>query len=482
MSERSEETAASATAADGARERAADWSLSPLDISFLAIDGAATPMNLGALLVLEPRADGSAADAEALVTLLRARAAVVARLRRRLRADWMPVGGASWVPDPGFDVDSHVRLHHTAGQGGRDERDEWAARRMAEPLPRERPLWEIHVLTGLADAATAVLMKTHHAFLDGITAGTISRALADGGSPDALPGPTAEPGPFGVSRILARRMLGPLAGFTDPPAMARSALRSATAAAGVIGSMSRSRAGLPFDTQVGPQRVFTTTAVPLADLRRLRTVHGGTANDLLIGVVAGALRRWLIATHHSVDGLTLRALVPVGRSGAPASGGSGNNFSAFVVDLPVHEPDPVTRARSVAQAMTHHRRVGPDVGAGALAGLTNLFPPAAVRLGGPTIAARASRLFDLLLTTVPAARPLRFDGVTCRELYPLAPLAPSQPLGIGVSAYRGHGYIGITADPIVVPDPDGLAAAVPAELADLLDASGLTPPTAAPPP
>jgi WS/DGAT/MGAT family acyltransferase len=446
-----------------------DWALSPLDISFLSIETAATPMNIGAVMVIGGGGHGSP-EPERMLALLRERAAAVPRLRRRLGTDWLPFGGASWVADPDFDVCRHVRRSRARGQGGRDEVNAWIARMLVDPLDRSRPLWELQLLTDLADGAVALMMKTHHAFLDGLGAVALAYALADGGSPDRLPGPAPSNGTAATARTWARRLVGPLAEVTEPRALARTAMHAAGTAAGVVAGMSKPGHGLPFDRTVSPSREFASASVPLADLRTLRKAFGGTGastNDVLVALMAGALRTWLSDLRLDTD-RTIRAMVPVASDRPAVTGGAGNNFSAFLLDLPVAEPDPVARVRAVCEAMTHNRAIGPEGGPGAVQSLTNLLPPAVVRLGGPVLASRAARLFDVLVTTVPLPRPMTLDGFPCAELYPVAPLAQGQPLNIALSTYQGHGYVGICADPIAVPEPAALAAAVPAELDRLL--------------
>jgi WS/DGAT/MGAT family acyltransferase len=448
----------------------ANWALSPLDISFLTVETDAIPMTIGAVAVLEPDPAG-AGDACARIELVRARAREIPRLRRRLRADLFPPVGASWAEDPGFRAEAHVRLHSTVGAGEAAELSAWVGRIMMQRLDRSRPLWEVHVLDGLAGGRTAMLLKVHHAFLDGLGAGALAYALADGGSPGDVPAPTNSNGPATPPPL--RRLLGPFAGIVDPQSVARTTARALSTATGVVTNLTNAGPGFPFDTVVSPARGFATTSVALADLRGLRATCGGGVNDIGIGVVCGAIRSWLEAHHYEPDDLRLRALVPVGRERS-GSDGSGNHFSAFLLQLGVHIADPIERIRFIASEMKRHRAVGPEGGAGALAALTNLMPAALVRLGGPMLAGAGSKLFDMLMTTVPVPRPLRLGGRQVVEIYPLAPLGPNQPLAIGCSSYAGRMYYGFTVDPIVVPNVEVLAAAVPAELAVARTMAGLS--------
>ncbi|HUR76255.1 MAG TPA: wax ester/triacylglycerol synthase family O-acyltransferase [Sporichthya sp.] len=457
----------------------ANWALSPLDISFLTVESDATPMTIGAVAVLAPEST----DPAELVELLRTRARAIPRLRRKLRSDLFPPVSASWAEDPGFRPDAHVRLHHAVGEGGTAELNAWVARIMSRRLDRSRPLWEIHVLAGLGGGRAAMLLKVHHAFLDGLGVGALAFALGDGGSPDQVPGPAEAPNGsadgsangHGLPRLDARKLLGPLAGVADPPALARTAARAFSTATDVLTHLTTAGPGFPFDTVVSPARGFATSSVALEDLRGLRSMCGGSANDIGIGVLSGALRSWLELHHYRPDDTRLRALVPVGRARS-GSNGSGNHFSAFLLHLPVHLADPIDRLRFVADEMARHRSAGAEGGAGALAGLTNLMPAAAVRLGGPLLAGAASKLFDLLVTTVPVPRPLKIGGCAVSEIYALTPLGPNQPLAIGCSSYAGRMHYGFTVDPIVVPNPEQLAAAVPAELAVVRTIAGLRAP------
>ncbi|MBA3741908.1 wax ester/triacylglycerol synthase family O-acyltransferase [Sporichthya sp.] len=462
----------------------ANWALSPLDISFLTVESAAIPMTIGAVAVLAAEPEG-ATDRWPLIELLRTRATEIPRLRRKLRSELFPPVSASWAEDRAFRADAHVRLHHTVGGGGSEELNSWIARIMSQRLDRSRPLWELHVLDGLADGRAAMLLKVHHAFLDGLGVGALAYALADGGSPDKVPAPAGTNGTangsaggnghHGLPRFDPGKLLGPLAGLADPPALARTAARALSTATGVITHMSTAGPGFPFDTVVSPARGFATSSVALEDLRGLRTLCGGSVNDIGIGVLSGALRSWLELHHYRPDDTRLRALVPVGRARS-GNDGSGNHFSAFLLHLPVHLADPIERLRFVAGEMARHRAAGAEGGAGALAGLTNLMPAAAVRLGGPMLAGAASKLFDMLVTTVPVPRPLAIGGCAVNEIYALTPLGPNQPLAIGCSSYAGRMHYGFTVDPIVVPNPEQLAAAIPAQLAVVRTIAGLRAP------
>jgi len=465
-----------------------DRALSSLDLSFLCMERPATPMHMGAVAILAPTAGVARRD---VMAVLARRAAAIPRLRRTARSTWLPPGGATWVDDPGFDVARHLRSDRLPAPAGRAELAAWVGRLMAEPLDRSRPPWEIHVAR-LADGSAALLLKIHHALADGLGAAAIGTALVDGGlrevppAADAGPSPAgpspagpspAGPSPAGPSPSLARRMLGLLPAGGDVPQL----VRGVTTAATVVRSAPRFTPGLPFDVTVGPARRFGAARVGLDDLRLVRRRHGGTVNDVLLALVTGALRTWLSGRGLVVDGIVLRAMVPVSRrrggaeagaqAGAQAgteAGAGGNRLSAYRVDLPVGEADPVRRLHTIRAAMDRNKAAGPEAGPGAVAVLADLVPPAVHRVAAATAAAQASLLFDTTVTQVPIPRPMSLAGAELRELYPLPPLAPGQPVGIALSTYRDVVYVGLNADAAAVPDLDRLADGIPAALDELL--------------
>jgi diacylglycerol O-acyltransferase / wax synthase len=218
----------------------------------------------------------------------------------------------------------------------------------------------------------------------------------------------------------------------------------------------------------------------LADHRRVRKTHGGTVNDVVLAVVAGGLRRWLIGRGEPLTArTTVRALVPVsvraraGRNGANAPGNSaaGNSISAYLVDLPVTVADPVERLAVVREAMERHKRSGHAVGAAALIGLVGLAPPSLHSLGVRLAGQYSSRIYNVLVSNVPGPpRPLYAMGARMLDMFPVVPLAGGQAVAIGITSYDGGVHYGLTADRDAMPDVDVLATALQESLAELLHA------------
>lgn len=498
--------------------------LAPLDLAFWNIESDRHPMHLGALGIFAADAPDAARRAAGL---LAARATAVPGLRMRIRDAWLPVGGAVRTPAAGFDAAHHIQLARVA----RDFHSA-AGALMERPLDRARPPWEAHVLPGEDGMSFAVLFKFHHALADGLRALTLAAGLMDplpdppprvraeggavggsgsGSAPRARgdgartlagehpggsaarargdasgggaalrgDGPDAEAAPRARGGAAAPVRTGPrLPALSDLP----HALDVVRRRAGEVGqaldigaSVARATWGV-LDAAPALSCAATGTrrtagvVVDLDDVHRIRKQAGGTVNDILITAVAGALRRWLEerGAPHTADGVRPRALIPVSRRRPRGAQPAGNRLSGYLIRLPVAEPDPLERLRTVRAAMDRNKEAGPNRGAGAVALLADHVPPLGHRLGGPVVAQAARLLFDILVTSVPLpSLGLRLAGCPLTAVYPFAPLAPGQSLAVAVSTYRGHVHYGLIADAEAVPDLERLADALRTEIAEL---------------
>ncbi|MGW5215538.1 wax ester/triacylglycerol synthase family O-acyltransferase [Streptomyces sp. NPDC004051] len=460
--------------------------LAPLDLAFWNIESADHPMHLAALGVFSARSPASGAHA---ADLLASRAAAVPGLRMRIRDVWQPLssrppfpalhrpvdpalrrplvsalrrplafGGAERETDPGFDPQNHVRLHaptadfHSA-----------AGRLMERPLERTRPPWEAHVLPGEDGVSFAVLFKFHHALADGLRALTLAAALMD---PMDLP--TPRPRPAEPSR-------GLFPDVREVPALLRNLLSDAGRALDIGASVARStldvRSSPALACEPSGTRRTAGAVLDLDDVHRIRKSAGGTVNDVLIAVVAGALRRWLDERGAGSEGVAPRALVPVSRRRPRTAHPQGNRLSGYLIRLPVDEAEPLDRLALVRTAMDRNKDAGPNRGAGAVALLADHVPPLGHRLGGPLVGQAARLWFDVLVTSVPLPGfGLRLGGDPLGAVFPLAPLAPGHSLAVAVSTYRGRVHYGLVADGAAVPDLDRLAGALSEEVATLISA------------
>ncbi|RPF38196.1 wax ester/triacylglycerol synthase family O-acyltransferase [Streptomyces sp. TLI_185] len=438
--------------------------LAPLDLAFWNIESAEHPMHLGALGIFSahsPTAGAHAAD------LLAARAAAVPGLRMRIRDIWQPsalrplsFGSATREPDPGFDPLHHVRLHAPTADFHAE-----AGRLMERSLERGRPPWEAHVLPGEDGLSFAVLFKFHHALADGLRALTLAAAILDPmDMPERKPRPE-EPRP------------GLLPDVRKLPGLVRGTLSDVGRALDIGASLAVSSLGVrsstAFTAEATGTRRTAGVVLDLDDVHRVRKAQGGTVNDVLIAVVAGALRRWLDERGDGSDGVRPRALIPVSKRRPRSASPQGNRLSGYVIRLPVDDPDPLGRLDTVRSAMDRNKDAGPNRGAGAVALLADHVPALGHRLGGPLVSQAARLWFDILVTSVPLpSLGLKLGGNPVTQVFPFAPLARGQSLAVAVSTYRGHVHYGLVADAKAVPDLDRLAAALAEEVETLITACG----------
>ena len=432
--------------------------LSALDVAFLCLESETSPMHMGAVVTFAGRRP---VDPAAVTALLAERAARMPKLRQRARAELFPPGSASWAEDPGFVAAEHI--HHAALSSlyEPDPLTAYASRWIAEPLDTSRPLWDLTLVTGLPDGKFALLLKLHHALTDGAGAYAVAAGLLDGVElPERIPAPRPIPAPRATLDTV-KDALGTVWG-------------QANETAGIASSLVRAaRPPLsPVSAPTSAERRLGFVRLPLSDLRQVRKAHGGTTNDVVLAVLSGALREWLVNRGHRAAGRTLRALIPVSVRGRAAGQVGGNKLSGYLCDLPVGEDDPVERLRVVRRAMTRNKAAGPSRGAGALPLLADRVPPLLHRLGTRTAGLAAPMLFDLVITTVPVppAR-LSLGGAHLAELYPFVPLAPRHAVGIAVATYRDSVHIGLQVNGDAVPDVGSLRDAVLKPADRLLDAS-----------
>jgi diacylglycerol O-acyltransferase / wax synthase len=456
--------------------------LSALDVSFLYLETPTTAMHVGGVARFEPPPD-EPFDYEALCALVSRRIALVPRYRQKVR--WVPghIANPVWVDDEDFDITYHVRRSALPKPGSDDQLRQLVGRLQSRQLDRNRPLWEIYLVEGLADGRFAIITKTHHAMVDGVSAVDIGTLILDleptpRETPDDAWVPRREPSWFDlVAGALADTLRRPSqvvdtvrSGLTDARATVGRALGAAVGVAAVARTSLKSAPESPLNAEIGEQRRFGMAATSLDDYKRIRKTHGGTINDVVLATVSGALRTWLLTRGESVvPSTTVRAMVPVSVRDAADGGALGNRVSSYFVDLPVGEPSPVMRLHQVSYSMKGHKESGQAVGADALVRLTGFAPPT-IHLAAARLAAGLSRrLFNVVVTNVPGPQfPLYAAGARMIDCYPVVPLAKGQAVTIGLTSYNGGVYYGMNCDRDSMPDIDVLAGCIEESLAELM--------------
>ena len=458
--------------------------MTALDASFLFMETASTPMHAGGVAVFTPPPGGF--DHERLVRLIKQRIPFVPRYRQRIRDVPFGVARPVWVDDERFDVTYHVRRSALPKPGSRDQLNELVARLMSRPLDRSRPLWEMYLVEGLADGNFAIVSKSHQALVDGLSAVDIAQVMLDPTEePAAAPGDSWRPRrePTDVELLsqafteLTTRPAAAVEAVRDTVAdVSKTAARFGASAAGMVSAalaVARPSVASPLNVPIGEQRRFATVDLSLADLKKVRAALGGTVNDTVLAVVAGALRAWLQARGIGVaQGDVMKAMLPISVAISSAASGhaGGNRVSATLVELPVGEADPAVRLQQISYQLAQLEEGSQFVGADSIVNIAGFAPPTLHALGARVGSTMTSRVYNLVITNVPGPqRPLYAAGSRMVAAYPCVPLTRNQALSIGLISYDGGVYFGLYADRDALPDLDLLVTCLNESMDELLD-------------
>jgi WS/DGAT/MGAT family acyltransferase len=421
--------------------------------------------------VVAGRLDGERVGAE-----LARRVRRVPALARRVVWTRLGQGRPAWATDPGFDPTRHITC--TRLPSGEDLA-RWCADRVVRPLDRDRPLWRAEIVDGLPAGRFGLLVVMHHALADGLTGVAIAAALLDP-EPDTEPtDPLAGPLPAvptgwdlvtdnlrarrsGLSAALRRAAGVPrtLRRWGTGAGAGRTSLRQLRDAASDVRATAP-RTSLP--RRVGPGRRLAVVRLPLDKLRTAAHADGATINDLLLAAVCAGLRDLLRGRGDRVAGLVLRASFPVGEL-------AGQHAGMLLVGLPVSEPDPLLRLRTITTATTAMKaRV--RAGGGDVFDVLRLPGPLA-RLAVTGMRRIARRHINLFVTNVPGpTRPLWLAGARLLDAVPVAPLTADVPLGVAALSYVDTLAVSVNAD-AAVTDLDVLARGIEHGFAELEPAVG----------
>jgi WS/DGAT/MGAT family acyltransferase len=458
--------------------------LTALDSAFLHLEDHSTAhMHVASVMVFE----GVAPTLQQLVEHVENRLHLVPRYRQRLAYVPLGQGRPTWTDDPHFNPYYHIR--HTALPKPADEAalKRLAGRLFSQRLDRSKPLWEIWLVQNMAGGRFALIAKTHHALVDGISGVDITTVLFDTARE---PAPVAPPSPWSAKPLPgAAKLLGEalLERATVPGEMARGAramlraprralaqVRDALESVGAttLAGINSPAPPSPFNVDIGPHRRYTFVDTELAQLKAIKDSLGGTLNDVVLASVTLALGRFLRAQGHATDGLVLKAMVPVSVRTKSQRGALGNQVAAMWAPLPVGVENPVECLRKIATAMEELKHSGQAVGAQVLTNLAGFAPP--------TILSQAARLqprqpfFNLVVTNVPGPQfPLFLLGRRLDRLYPVVPLAQRQALGIAVMSYNGHLGFGLLGDYDALPDLEEIAQDLRRAIAALARSAGV---------
>jgi len=458
--------------------------LTGLDASFLHLERDSAHMHVGSVMIF----DGAIPEYDEFAAHIEQRLHLVPRYRQRLAFVPLGQGRPVWVDDPHFNVGYHVRHTALPSPGTEAELKRLAGRVFAQELDRSKPLWEIWLVDRLKGDRFALIAKTHHCLVDGVSGVDITTVLFDTAEdPAPTPGPEhpwmPQPMPSDA-QLLADALLERATVPGEFARGARSVLRGPRRAAEKAGGMlvnlgAFTFAGVngapesPLNVDIGPHRRFTWVESDLSRFKAIKNGLGGTVNDVVLTAVSLALGRFLREQRgFDTAGVELRAMVPVSVRADAQQGALGNRVATMWAPIPVAIEDPVECFGVVHAAMEGLKQSGQAVGAEILTGLTDFAPP--------TIMAQASRLssrqrfFNLVVTNVPGPQyPLYLLGRRLHSLYPQVPLAARQGLGIAIMSYDGRLNFGLLGDFDAMPDLDALAANLAVAIDELTLAAGV---------
>ena len=455
--------------------------LTASDAAFLYLERPNTPLHIGSLAVYKGQVPFEAFQAQ-----IHARMPLIPRYRQRVSFVPLSLAHPTWEDDPSFDVRNHVFHIHMPAPGTQEQLLELSNRLFAPPLDRDKPLWEMYVVHGLEGDRTAIVSKVHHCMVDGVSGIELLLACLDL-SPEPAAPPEAEPyapGPLpgaieqitdaiwdnmgeqmSAAREWQRTVLDPQPRFqqwTD----AFQALRTA----------------MPWLTVPAPRMPFSTTAISserraafsemsFVEIREIRTSLGGTVNDVVLAILAGGVRTYLLRHGHRVDGAEPRVAIPVNVRLENEQGALGNRISAMFTTLPIGEADAAARLHKVRE-QTEGLKKGNQAGAIELImRLAAGVPVPAQALAGVTA---SNTLVNMICTNVPGPMiPLYCVGHLLQEHYPLVPLSFNMGLGVGVTSYNHRLFFGLMADPKAMPDVDLLKECIDESFRELRAAAGV---------
>jgi diacylglycerol O-acyltransferase / wax synthase len=454
--------------------------LSALDVSFLTNESSTNHMHVGGICIFE----GPPPSYDDLLDHVRSRLHLVPRFRQKLAYPPAPTGRPFWVDDPAFNLEYHVRHSALPSPGSEEQLRNMAARVFSQQLDRTKPLWELWMVQGLTRKRFAFVTKTHHALVDGISGVDIATVLFDvqpvpePAEPDHdwVPGPPPSAAQLLVKDAegVVKAPLGVLRRIEQAVERPRETVQKVSEAAEALGEIGWNFANpapdVPLNGPVGSHRRFQWVRSDLDQFKRVKSVLGGTVNDVVVAVVSGAMRRWLHSRGVRSEGLELRAQVPVSIRGEDERGQLGNRLVALRAPVPVYVEDPVKRLEICRRGMEGVKESKQALGAEVISRFNDFAPP--------TLLAQAARvnfstrLFNLVVTNVPGPQmPLYVLGRELQDIFPVGFLPPEHTLFVAIMSYNGGINFGLLADYDAIPDVDVIAEGIEASVAELVEAA-----------
>ena len=414
----------------------------------------------------------------------------IPRYRQRVRFVPHDIAAPVWVDDPHFNVRFHVRSIALPSPGSDDQLRELFTTLMAEPLDRGKPLWLMWTVDGLSEGRWALFSKLHHCMADGATTTDITTILLDADREAVAEEPDDwHPEPTPTDQELLQQAIidsgATAADSTDRYATFMSSLQQRTAEVDLAFASLDTSLSPPLSIEslngpTGPSRRWAWAQVELADIAAIRRVLGGTVNDVMLAAVTRAFRDLLLSRGESVEGHTVRSMVPV--SIRSADDEAGNRVSSMYAELPVGEADAHQRLDQIRMQLDGLKASKQALAGDVLASLAGFQPPMLAAMGA-RVASHAVSPVNTVTTNVPGPqRPLYALGRLMLDNWPYISLAGTVRIATTVFSYNGTLRIGVTGDWDTTSDLQVFVDALNDGFAELKAIANERPPTTSTPP
>jgi WS/DGAT/MGAT family acyltransferase len=429
--------------------------MSPLDASFLHIEDENSHMHIGSVAIF----DGPPPRHDEVLRWIGGKLPLVPRYRQRVRTVPFDLGRPVWIDDAHFRLDYHVRQTALPRPGGAEQLRNLVGRVMSQRLDRDRPLWQIWVVEGLEDDRWALVSQVHHCMVDGVSGTDLLAVILDLDPKGSAPVPDhwkPRPEPTDARLLgdaLVDYMVTPLEqarGLRRVVRTPRDSLHRASDFLQAVRSMwgLTSTSGLAsLNGPIGPHRRYAWARGSLADVKAIRSVLGGTVNDVVLTAITRGFRDLLIARGGAVEGSVVRTMVPVSVRATSERGSYNNRVSAMFAELPVGIDDPVERLDSIRAQMEGLKESKQAVAGEVLTTMSGFAPPLLLALGMRTAMRIPQTNLHTVTTNVPGPQfPLYGLGRPMIEAYPYVPIANRVRIGVAIFSYLGTLNFGVTGD------------------------------------
>jgi WS/DGAT/MGAT family acyltransferase len=463
--------------------------LTYLDASFLALESRTSHMHVAGVALFDAaplKGEDGGIDIARLRSHVESKLRYIPRYRQRL--DWVPMGRHPvWVDDEHFSIDYHLRHSSLPRPGNETQLKQQAGRIVSTPLDRSKPLWELWVVEGVDDDRFALIAKIHHCMIDGISGVDLTTILLNLTPTSEIEEPddwTPRPQPTHTQLAVAEaarltgRLVDRLSHFSEAvrdglTLSDRTRDKSTAALSSLRSGWLRAADRTPLNPDIGPNRRFDWTDIPLEGVKALKNKLAGSVNDVVLAITAGAVRRFLIEERdYDVSGAEFRVMNPVSTRSADQRGALGNQVAMWLLELPIQEPDPRARFDQVKKATTNLKKTNQALGAATLVEISSGTPITLLSIANRVVGPRI-RPFNMTVTNIPGPQfPMYLLESEMLANYPMVPLLSQHGIGIALFSYNGRLLWGIHADYDTLPDSDRFLTAIQESFRELQDLPG----------